>query len=187
VNAGSPPRPAVFLDRDGTINREVDFLSDPTELELLPGAAQAIARLNEAEWAVVVVTNQSGIARGFLDEERLAEIHGALETLLEMEGAKLDAIYFCPHHPTVGEDPYRLDCSCRKPAPGMILRAAVELGLDLRASWIVGDSLRDLDAGAAAGVRGILVGTGKKESLEEESEGRRGARDLNEAVEIVLG
>lgn len=179
-------RPAVFLDRDGTVNREVDYLADPGELELLPGAAEAIARWNDAGWLVVVVTNQSGIARGILSEERLREIHDRLALILAERGAVIDAFHHCPHHPEIGEPPYRCDCDCRKPAPGMLLRAAAELSIDLSRSWIIGDSFRDLEAGAAAGVPGILVATGKPDQLETEHPDRRAARDLLHAAVIVL-
>jgi len=186
VSGGRRARQAVFLDRDGTINEEVDYLSDPEQLVLLPGAAAAIRRWNEAGYLVVVVTNQSGIARGLLDEARLREIHDRLREMLRVEGAELDAFYHCPHHPDLGEPPLRARCDCRKPAPGMLLRAAEELGIDLARSWIVGDSLRDLEAGAAAGVRGILVETGKADRLPEGRDGWWSARGLEEAARIVL-
>lgn len=164
-------RPAVFLDRDGTLNEEVDFLRDPADLRLLPGAAEAVARLNEAGLACVVVTNQSGIARGLLDEADLAVIHAELERGLAEGGARLDALYHCPHHPDFGE---RIDCDCRKPRPGLLRRAAGDLGLDLRQSFVVGDSLRDLEAGAALGVPGLLVESGKPVPA--------GARERHEVV-----
>lgn len=186
MSGGRRARPAVFLDRDGTINEEVDYLSDPADLVLLPGAAAAIRRWNGAGYLVVVVTNQSGIARGLLDEERLREIHDRLQRMLAREGAAIDAFYHCPHHPDFGEPPLRERCGCRKPAPGMLLRAAEELHLDLERSWIVGDSLRDLEAGAAVGVRGILVETGKTERIVGGREGWWTARGLEEAARIVL-
>jgi len=154
----SSARSAVFLDRDGTINVERDYLSDPEQLELIPGAGPAIHALNDAGLPVIVVTNQSGIARGMLDTARLDRITARLDELLAAEGASVLATYHCPHHPEYAE---RLDCECRKPRPGMLLRAAREHGLDLERSWIVGDSLRDLSAGEAVGARGILVETGK--------------------------
>lgn len=151
-------RPAVFLDRDGTINAEVDFLRDPADLALLPGAAEAIARLAAAGFACVVITNQSGIARGYLDEATLAEIHARLRTLLAAEGAQLDGIYHCPHHPEIDSG---APCDCRKPLPGMLRLAAEEHDLDLSRSFVIGDSPRDLEAGLALGVPGFLVETGK--------------------------
>lgn len=184
-------RPAVFLDRDGTINVEVDYLSDPDDLELEPGAGAAIAALNQSNYDVVVVTNQSGVARGMLDLDRLAEVHARLRKLLASHGAHFDALRFCPHHPTVGEPPFQKACDCRKPLPGMLRSAAEELGSDLARSWVVGDSLRDLQAGASLGVRGILVGTGKgtdqRERLSElgDSEAHF-VPDLRTAVELIL-
>lgn len=151
-------RLAVFLDRDGTLNREVDYLADPDALEVLPGVADALARLRAAGFALVVVTNQSGIARGLLDEAVLAEIHRRLEDAV---GLAFDAIEFCPHHPDFGPAALRRTCECRKPEPGMLRAAARRLDLDLERSWIVGDSERDLAAGAAVGARGVLVATGR--------------------------
>ena len=180
-------RPAVFLDRDGTINVEVDYLRRIEDLVLIPGSARAIARLNRAGYPVVAVTNQSGIARGLLDEQTLSEIHERLAVLLAAESAHLDAVFVCPHHPEHGEAPHRRDCDCRKPAPGLLFRAAEELGLDLARSWMVGDSLRDLEAGAAAGVRGILVGTGKGVELPGDAPGWLAVADLEEAVAVILG
>lgn len=156
-------RPAVFLDRDGVLVDELDFLVDPDALRLYPGVGEAVRELNSSGWVVVVVTNQSAVARGLLDERRLGEIHERLREHLARSGARLDAIFHCPHHPTAGREPYRRACDCRKPAPGLLERAARLLGLDLAHSWIVGDSARDLEAGAAVGVRGILVATGKGE------------------------
>ena len=184
-------RPAVFLDRDGTINVEVDYLSDPADLVLEKGAGAAIAALNQGGYDVVVITNQSGVARGILDLETLDRVNARLSLLLENEAAHFDALRFCPHHPTVGDERFRKDCDCRKPLPGMMTSAAEELGTDLKASWVVGDSIRDLQAGAALGVPGILVGTGKgskqRERLDEIAEPTpRFAKDLATAVEIIL-
>lgn len=152
-------RAAIFLDRDGTLNREVDYLRRVEDLELLPGVAPALRRLAEAGFALVVVTNQSGIGRGLLDEERLAAIHARLTRDLAAEGVELLDVLWCPHLPP--EEPGGVECSCRKPAPGMLLEAARRHGLDLHRSWMVGDSLRDAEAGVAAGVRAALVRTGK--------------------------
>lgn len=187
MNAVPARRPAVFLDRDGTINVEVDYLRRVEDLVLIPGAGRAIARLNRAGYPVIAVTNQSGIARGLLDEPTLKRIHDRLEELLAADGAHLDAIYFCPHHPDHGDVPYRRNCDCRKPAPGLLLRAAEELGLELAGSWVVGDSLRDLEAGRAAGASGILVETGKGVELPEGAVGWQKVAGLEEAVELILG
>lgn len=154
-------RPAVFLDRDGTIVEDVDYLTDPDQLRLIPGAAAAIHLLNKRGLAVIVVTNQSAVARGMLTEEVLAGVHRRLSEMLASEGAHLDAIYHCPHLSPGGIAPYDRDCDCRKPAPGMLRQAAREHGIDLAASTMIGDSLRDLQAGAAAGCKTrILVRTG---------------------------
>jgi D-glycero-D-manno-heptose 1,7-bisphosphate phosphatase len=155
-------RAPVFLDRDGTINREVEgALARLDQLELLPGAAAAIARLNRAGHPVVVVSNQSATARGWQDHASLWAVQSELERRLALEGARVDAWFTCPHHPTAGSPPYRRVCACRKPAPGLVDLAARRLGLDLEGGWIVGDAERDLLAGAARGLRTILVATGK--------------------------
>lgn len=146
---------AVFLDRDGTITVEKGFITRPEDLELLPGAAEGIARLRRAGFRIAVVTNQSAVARGLTDMATIERIHERLRALLEEHGAVLDAIFVCPHHPDFGPA-----CECRKPAPGLILRALAEWSLDPRACWTVGDQLRDLEAGRAAGTRTALVRTG---------------------------
>ena len=153
-------RPALFLDRDGVIVEEAEYLADPAALRPLPGAAEAIAEINREGIPVVVVTNQSGVARGYFPESRVAEIHAQLDRLLAGQGVRITRYYHCPHHPTEGQPPHRVDCPCRKPRPGMLLQAARDLCLDLRKSYLVGDKLSDLQAGAAAGCRTILVRTG---------------------------
>lgn len=156
----NPLRAGLFLDRDGTINTEVDFLRSPDELRLLPGAARAIREANEARMPVVVMTNQSGVARGFLTEDDLDRVHQRLREALSAEGARVDAIEYCPHHPTAGRPPYNVECDCRKPATGMLTRAAGRLGIDLKASYVVGDRCVDMEAGQRAGCRTVLVLTG---------------------------
>jgi D-glycero-D-manno-heptose 1,7-bisphosphate phosphatase len=153
-------RPAVFLDRDGTIVREVDYLRSVEELRLLPGAGNAIRHLNEAGLAVVVVSNQSGVARGLLTEADVTRIHDVLRRRLRRYKARLDGIYYCPHHPEGRVVRYRLRCRCRKPAPGLLQRAARDLGLDLHRCLAVGDAARDVEAGRRAGCRTVLVRTG---------------------------
>jgi len=146
---------AVFLDRDGVLNRDSpDFIKSPEELRVLPGAPEAVARLNAAGFAAIVITNQSGISRGLLTESDLAAIHARLRTKMEAAGARLAAIYYCPHLPGSG-------CGCRKPAPGMVLRAAREHGIDLAQSYLVGDKPEDIACGAAAGCRTVLVLSGQ--------------------------
>jgi histidinol-phosphate phosphatase family protein len=156
------PRPTVFLDRDGTLNRHVGYLRAPEQLELLPGVAEAVAGLNAAELQVVVVTNQPVVARGELDDVGLEAIHAELEVQLARAGAYLDRIYHCPHHPDAGfageRSELKIACACRKPAAGMIEAACAELLVDRARSVLIGDDERDLGAALAAGLRPILVG-----------------------------
>jgi len=146
--------------------------------------------MNEANVPVVVVTNQSGVARGLFEEQRVADVHHALSELLAFEGAHVDRYFYCPHHPTAGQGRYRRECDCRKPRPGMLLRAAHEMNLDLRSSWLVGDKLSDLQAGAAAGCCAILVRTGYGKTIAQQLLRTRVpppvADDLAAAVEICL-
>ena len=153
-------RPAVFLDRDGTINEQMGYVNHLSRFQLLPGVARAIRSLNEAGLPVVVVTNQSGLARGYFPESLLDQVHAELHRLLAEEGAHLDGLYICPHHPEAREERFRLDCDCRKPRPGLLERAAAELGLDLGRSYMVGDRWSDLRCGAAVGATTVLVLTG---------------------------
>ena len=152
--------PCLFLDRDGVIIEEVHYLGDPSQVRLIPGVAAAIARVNALGWPVVVVTNQAGVARGYFPESQVEVVHRHLAGLLALEGARIDAWRHCPHHPTEGVGDYRVECACRKPAPGMLLAAAREMGLSLEHGWMVGDKLTDLQAGARAGCRTWLVRTG---------------------------
>lgn len=151
---------AIFLDRDGVIMEEGNYIATPQQVRLIPGAAEAIAQLNRAGWRVVVATNQSGIARGYFSAAAVERVHERLVQLLACSGARLDGIYVCPHHPEGGVEAYRRQCDCRKPRPGLLYQAAGELQLDLSRSWLVGDRLSDLEAGATAGCRTVLVRTG---------------------------
>jgi D-glycero-D-manno-heptose 1,7-bisphosphate phosphatase len=153
-------RPAVFIDRDGTLTEEVGYVNHPSRLRLLPRAAAAVRRLNEAGVAAVVVTNQAGIARGYFSEDVLRAVDDTLRAQLARAGARLDGLYACVHHPSEGAPPYRALCECRKPRPGLLLRAAAELGLDLTRSTIVGDKASDLVPGRAVGAAAVLVLTG---------------------------
>lgn len=153
-------RAGVFLDRDGTLNVEIDFLRTPEELELIPGAARAVRKLNELGLPTCVISNQSGVARGYLTEAGLIPIHARLQEELAREGAHIDRIYYCPHHPSEGVAPYNIACDCRKPEPGMLLRGARELNIDPAASFVVGDRLGDIQAGRTVGATTILVLTG---------------------------
>lgn len=153
---------AVFLDRDGTINKYVGFLRNIDEFELLDGAVEAIKKINASGYLAIVVTNQPVIARGEVSFEELERIHNKMETLLGKEGAYLDAIYFCPHHPHKGYEGERpelkFDCNCRKPKPGMLLKAAQDFNIDLAQSWMIGDGENDIRAGQNAGCRTALIG-----------------------------
>lgn len=156
---------ALFLDRDGTINEERKFISSPEQVQLIPKSAEAIRDANASGLKVFVITNQSGIARGFLTEQQLADIHKRLLELLQREQAHIDGIYYCPHHPEFGSDLHRGDCECRKPKPGLLRQAAKDFDVDLAASYSVGDRLIDLQTGKAAGTTNVLVltGYGRKE------------------------
>lgn len=151
--------PALFADRDGTLIEEVGYLDDLARMRLIPGVTEAVRRANLAGVPVVAITNQSGIARGYFSEDFVEESAHHLQSLLARGGARLDGHYFCPHHPE-GAPPYNIVCDCRKPESGLLRRAAGELGLSLSGSWLVGDRAGDLAAGAAEGVKPILVRTG---------------------------
>ncbi|HBF22217.1 MAG TPA: D,D-heptose 1,7-bisphosphate phosphatase [Planctomycetes bacterium] len=153
--------PAVFLDRDGTLLKEVPYLSRPEKAQLLPGVPQALASLSDAGFRLIVVTNQSGIARGMLDEGILRNIQIRVDTELAEFGVTLDGWYTCPHHPSVGIAPHRRRCRCRKPRPGLLEKAAQDIEIDWSRSVGVGDDVRDLQAFAAMGMPSVLVGTGK--------------------------
>lgn len=158
--ATKPMGPCLFLDRDGVIIEEVHYLDDPSRVRLIPGVASAIARVNAMGWPVVVASNQAGVARGYFPQSRVESVHRHLAALLAEGGATINGWYYCPHHPTEGVGEFRVECSCRKPAPGMLLAAARELGLSLEKGWMVGDKLTDLQAGFRAGCRTYLVRTG---------------------------
>ncbi|MBZ0153456.1 MAG: HAD-IIIA family hydrolase [Planctomycetes bacterium] len=151
------PRPTVFLDRDGTLNREVGFVTDPDRLELLPGVPAAVHRLADAGYRLVVVTNQSGIARGLYDERTLAAIHERLATLLDH---RIEAFLHCPHHPDGGHG-YGGACECRKPAPGLLHQARDLLGCEFQGGWLIGDSARDVLMARGLPLRTVLVRCGK--------------------------
>ncbi|HLD00886.1 MAG TPA: HAD family hydrolase [Candidatus Nanoarchaeia archaeon] len=153
---------AIFLDRDGVINEEKHLLHKKDDLVLLPGVAEAIKLLNDHNFKVIVITNQPVVARGLATEEDITEIHSHMLELLKVKGAKIDKIYFCPHHPTAGENSlYTQECGCRKPKPGMILQAAREFGsMSLTECYMVGDKISDVKAGHSAGCKTILVSTG---------------------------
>ena len=153
-------RRAVFMDRDGTISEEIGYVNHPSRYRVFPYSAEAVRLLNEAGWLAILVTNQAGVARGYFTEEVITAVHDVLTQELGAQGAKLDAIYYCAHHPTVGEAPYRFDCDCRKPKPGLIERAAAEFEIDLRQSWMIGDRYSDIELAHNAGVHAAFVLSG---------------------------
>ena len=146
---------AIFLDRDGTINVDAEYLSDIKNFRWLPDAIEAIRYINEHGALAIVVTNQSGVARGFFDESAVLKIHGFMQEELHRFGAHIDGFYFCPHHPEAKVERYRKDCECRKPKPGLILQAALDHDIDLAHSIMIGDKERDVECGRRAGVLGV--------------------------------
>ncbi len=185
-------KPAVFIDRDGTLSEEIGYVNHADRFKLLPASGKAIRKLNEAGVPAVIVTNQAGVARGYFPEERIRQVHERMAALLAEEGAILDGIYYCPHHADVGEPPYRKDCNCRKPRTGMIEQAARELDLDMSASYVVGDKFSDIELARRVGCKGIFVLTGYGLGLWEYDRDKAGTEpdlvthDLLEAVEWIL-
>ncbi|OGW43667.1 MAG: hypothetical protein A2X57_02630 [Nitrospirae bacterium GWD2_57_8] len=184
---------AVFLDRDGTINEEVGYVRDLAMLRLIPGAAAAIRKLNEAGFKVIVITNQSGVARGYFPESQVQEANALLRTKLGREGAVVDAEYYCPHHPTAGNSAYTQACDCRKPETGLIDRAVKDFDIDRTSSFMVGDKWSDVELGHRAGLRTVLVQTGfahddpgnvRPEHVDDPD---LTAHDLAETVDWILG
>ncbi|WP_027218673.1 HAD-IIIA family hydrolase [Butyrivibrio fibrisolvens] len=173
---------AIFLDRDGTINKYVGFLRKTDEFELLDGAAEAIKLINDSGYLAIVITNQPVIARGEVTVPELAEIHNKMETLLGQQGAYIDGLYYCPHHPDrgfEGEIPdLKIVCNCRKPKPGMIIKAAEDFNIDLRKSWMIGDGENDIRAGMAAGCKTVKIGEACGSDVNTDS--------LFEAIRIIL-
>jgi len=160
VTARPPLRPAIFVDRDGTLSEEVGYVNHLSRFRLFPFAVEAIRLVNRSPFLAVVVTNQAGVARGYFPESLIHDVHAAVTREMDAGDARLDGIYYCPHHPTAGEPPYRQDCECRKPRPGLLHRAAADLGVDLARSWMIGDRRGDLDLAWSVGARGALVRTG---------------------------
>lgn len=153
-------KPAVFIDRDGTLSEEVGYVNHPSRYRLFPYAAEAIQLLNESGWLSILVTNQAGVARGYFSEDVITAVHKLLVESLAANNAKLDQIYYCAHHPSVGEPPYRIDCDCRKPKTGLITRASQDFAIDLPASWMVGDRYSDVELARNAGLKSAFVLSG---------------------------
>ena len=192
MEKGKTKSTAVFLDRDGTLNEESGYLNHVDRLKLIDGAAEAVALLSRHGLKTIVVTNQSGVARGYFPETLLPRLHDKLQELLIERGARLDAIYYCPHHPDVGEPPYRRDCECRKPKLGMIRRAEKEFSVDARKSYMVGDKISDVEFGRRAGCKTVLLLTGYgKGELEHNREQLNGdpdhvAADILDAAKWIV-
>lgn len=185
-------RPAVFMDRDGTMTVEGGYINHPSRLKLITGTADAVRRLNENNVLTVVTTNQAGVARGYFTEDLIGVVHNRMRQLLEKKGARLDAIYYCPHHPREGGPGYRVDCNCRKPRPGMIEQACRELPIDLGRSYMVGDKISDSEFGHALGLKTVMVltGYGRGEYTYQRKEWKDTpdhiAKDLKAAVKWIL-
>ena len=148
------------MDRDGTISEEVGYINHPSRFHVFPYSADAVKLLNENGWLAIVVTNQAGVARGYFPEAMIGTVNDQLKDELQSGGAHLDAIYYCAHHPSLGEPPYRLDCDCRKPKPGLITKAAKDFNIDLPQSWMIGDRYSDIELARNAGVKSALVLSG---------------------------
>lgn len=153
-------QPAVFLDRDGTINEQMGYVNHPGRFVLLPGAAQGIRRLNQSGFLVIVVSNQSGVARGYFPIDLVHEVHELMRRELAAGGAVLDEVLFCPHYPGGQVAEYAVECGCRKPKPGMIIEAESRFHIDMSRSYVVGDRFSDLELAASRGLKGVLVETG---------------------------
>jgi D-glycero-D-manno-heptose 1,7-bisphosphate phosphatase len=176
-------RRAVFLDRDGTLNVDTGYVARPEDVRLLPNAAEGARALTDAGYSLVIVSNQSGIARGMMTTAQADAVDAKLLELLRDGGVTVAASYRCPHLPGGRVAEYSVECDCRKPKPGMILQAARELGLDLAASWTIGDGARDVEAGLAAGTRAILISADDPAPRDDRSVLR--AKDLLDAARIV--
>jgi D-glycero-D-manno-heptose 1,7-bisphosphate phosphatase len=178
---------AAFIDRDGVINVERNYVHRPDQFELLPGAIDGMLRLRQAGYKLIVITNQAGIARGYYTEKDLQQLNAYMRHLLSSAGVILDGIYYCPHHPE-GIGIYRRHCNCRKPAPGMLLQAALDLNLDLPASVLIGDTVSDIAAGRAANVKScVLVKSGHEQADTDALKADYCAKDLDEAARWITG
>ncbi|MFQ5456462.1 MAG: lipopolysaccharide heptosyltransferase II [Nitrospirota bacterium] len=192
IEDGKKKAIALFVDRDGTINRDVGYLDSIDKLEIFPGVSRAVRMINERNIKVIVVTNQSGVARGLFSENDLKRLNILIKERLEEEGASLDAIYYCPHHPEIGNGDYKKRCNCRKPSTGMLKRAASDFNIDISNSYMIGDKITDIELANNAGAKAILVLTGygrQHLSLINKSEIKMPvyiAKDLSDAVEWII-
>jgi D-glycero-D-manno-heptose 1,7-bisphosphate phosphatase len=180
------------MDRDGTISEEIGYVNHPSRFRLFPYTAAAIKLLNDNDWLAIVVTNQAGVARGYFSEDIIIQIHDQVQRDLQETSARLDAIYYCAHHPSVGEPPYRLDCDCRKPRTGLIDRAAADFEIDLERSWMVGDRYGDIELARNAALHSAFVLSGYGRGEWEYQRGSWAfepelvAEDLLEAVKTIV-
>jgi len=174
------------MDRDGTLNEEVSFLSRMEQLRLYPQTCEAIRLINRSGMKAVVVTNQSGIARGYFTEDFVRSVHERINEMLRAEGARIDGFYVCPHHPVYGNGIYKQLCNCRKPEPGMLLQAAGEMNIDLTQSYMIGDMLKDVEAGKKAGATTILVKTGYGSNIVRTDMPAYIAEDILDAVQWII-
>jgi len=180
------------MDRDGTLSHEIGYVNHPSRFRLFSYAVDAVRLVNRSGFLAVLVTNQAGVARGYFPESVVHEVHAGVVAALAAGGARLDGLYYCPHHPSAGEPPYRRDCDCRKPRPGLVRRAAEELGIDLARSYVIGDRHGDLQLAWSVGARGVMVksGYGLGELTYHAPSWPRPpdlvAEDLLEAVQLVL-
>lgn len=181
---------ACFIDRDGVLIRELDYLSDPDKVEILPGVVEALRQLRVNGFLAIVATNQSGVARGYFGEDAVRAVHERIDAELARDGVGIDAWYHCPHHVKGIVAPHDVECGCRKPQPGMLLQAADDLDVDLSGSFLVGDKISDLRAGVNAGCQAVFLsktGYGTEQNLDELPEGAEVVDDLRSAVKRFFG
>ncbi len=182
-------RKACFIDRDGVLIKEENYISDPAKVSIIPGVPEALSLLKEQGYLRIVVSNQAGVARGYFEESQIKVIEKRIEELLAASGASVDAWYYCPHHPKGKVEAYSFDCDCRKPAPGMLKKAEKDFNIDVKESFLVGDKISDIEAGQAAGChKSIMVRTGHgEEELDKNgAEGLIIAESFSDAVNMYL-
>jgi D,D-heptose 1,7-bisphosphate phosphatase len=160
---------AIFIDKDGTLIPDIPYNVDPEKISLQEGALEGLYQLQQAGYLLIIISNQSGVARGFFKEEALNAVQHKIESLLAERGVVLNGFYYCPHYPNAAIQEYAVECDCRKPQPGMLLQAARELDIDLSQSWMIGDILNDVEAGKKAGCKTVLINNGNEREWQESS------------------